>query len=69
MDELTFYVTNAKKINKKYAGKHIAIIGNKVVASGHSPKEVWEKAKKINPKKTPTLAFVPKGDTLVLILG
>lgn len=65
MDELTFYVNSAREIDKKYAGKHIAIVGNKIVASGDSPKEVWEKAKKKNPKKTPTLAFVPKGDTLV----
>ena len=51
MKELTFYVTDAEKINKKYSGKHIAIVDDKVVASGSDPKEVWEKAKKKYPNK------------------
>jgi hypoxanthine-guanine phosphoribosyltransferase len=69
MNELTFYVTNAEEINKKYSGKHIAIVDNKVVASGNDPKEVWEIAKKKHPKKKPVLAFVPKEETLVLTIG
>ncbi|MGD0070557.1 MAG: DUF5678 domain-containing protein [Candidatus Bathyarchaeia archaeon] len=67
MKELTFYITDAEKINKKYGGKHIAIVDDKVVASGSDPKEVWEKAKKKYPNKQPVLVFVPKEDTLVLI--
>lgn len=69
MKELAFYVSKADKINKEYAGKHIAIIGNKVVASGSNPLIAWKKAKKLYPKKNPTLAYVPKGDTLVLKIG
>lgn len=66
MDELTFYVNRSNEINKKYAGKHIAIIGDKIIASGSSPLEVWKIAKKKYPNRIPTLAYVPKGDTLVL---
>ncbi len=69
MKELDFYVADAEKINKKYSGKHIAIVDDKVVASGSDPKEVWEKAKKKYPNKQPVLAFVPKEDALVLIIG
>jgi hypothetical protein len=69
MRELRFYVSSAREINKRYAGKHIAIIGDKVVASGRSPMEVWKRAKKLHPQGKPVLAFVPKDDTLVLILG
>ena len=69
MRELAFYLTDAEKINKKYSGKHIAIVDDKVVASGNDPKEVWEKAKKKCPSKRPVLAFVPKEDTLVLFIG
>jgi orotate phosphoribosyltransferase-like protein len=68
-DELTFYIKDAAEINKKYSGKHIAIVDNQVVASGSDPKEVWEQAKKKYPKKEPVLAFVPKEDTLVLTIG
>ncbi len=69
MKELTFYVKNADKINKKYSGKHIAIVDDKVVASGSDPKEVWEIAKKKYPGKRPVLAFVPREDTLALLIG
>jgi hypothetical protein len=69
MNELTFYVANAEEINSKYHGKHIAIVDDKVVASGNDPKQVWEKAKKKCPNKQPVLAFVPKEDTLVLMIG
>ena len=55
MKELTFYLTDADKINKKYGGKHIAIVEDKVVASGSDPKEVWESAKKKCPGKRPVL--------------
>jgi hypothetical protein len=69
MRELQFYVSSAQEINRRFAGKHIAIIGDKVVASGKSPMEVWKRAKKLHPQGKPVLAFVPKDDTLVLILG
>ena len=69
MKELAFYVTDAEVINRKYRGKHIAIVDDKVVASGSDPKEVWEKAKKKYPNRRPVLALVPKGDTLVLLIG
>ena len=41
MKELTFYVADAEKINRKYRGKHMAIVGDKVVASGSDPKKTW----------------------------
>jgi len=55
---------NATEINKRFAGKHVAIIDGKVVASGKSPMEVWKRAKKVHPQKKPVLAFVPKDDIL-----
>ena len=50
----------------KYAGKYIAIIGKKIVASGNNAKEVWNAAKAAFPDKTPTLAKIPKEDLLIL---
>lgn len=69
MKELSFYVTNAEEINKKYRGKHIAIVNDKIVASGDDPRKVWEAAKKKCPEKQPVLAFVPKEETLALTHG
>lgn len=66
-EEMLFYSSDAESINQKYAGKHIAIVGRKIVASGNDPREVWLEAKKKFPHKQPVLAFVPKPDTLVLV--
>lgn len=67
--EFRFYVSKAPEINRRFAGKHVAIIGDRIVASGKSPLEVWKRAKKSHPQSKPLLAYVPKRDTLVLILG
>ena len=67
--EFRYYVSNAPEINRRFAGKHVAIIGDRVVASGRSPLEVWKRAKKSHPQSRPLLAYVPSRDTLVLLLG
>lgn len=67
--EFRFYVSNAPEINRRFAGKHVAIIGDRIVAAGESPLEVWKRAKKSHPQRKPLLAYVPKRDTLVLVLG
>lgn len=51
----------------KYKGLYIAIIGRTVVASGDNAKIVWGKAQKKFPDKTPTIAKIPKDDTLILV--
>lgn len=65
--ELKWFATFPKAL-KKFRGKHVALIGKKVVAAGISAKEVWEKAKRKYPNKSPVLAFVPQRETLVLWL-
>lgn len=67
--ELQLYVSKARDINRRFRGRHIAIVGDRVVASGKSPSEVWERARRAYPKSKPVLAYVPKDDALVLILG
>jgi hypothetical protein len=69
MKELTFYVMKAEEINRKYSGRHIAIVGNKIVASGDSALKVLKEAKKKYPKSKPVLTYVPEPDTLVLVLN
>jgi len=62
--ELRFYISKAREINNQFPGKHIAIIGDKVVASGKSPMMVWKRAMKLHPQGKPVLAFVPNDDTM-----
>ena len=52
----------------KFAGKWIAIVDQKPVASGTDAKKVYEKAKAMYPGKKPSLAKVPTPDTLVLVI-
>ncbi len=69
MKELRFYLSKAREINRRFRGKHIGIIGDRVVSSGKSPIEVWQRAKKAHPRSNPVLAYVRKDDALVLVLG
>ena len=66
--EFRFYVSKAPEINKRFAGKHVAIIGDRVVASGKSPMEVCKRAKKSYPQSRPLLAYVPRRDTLTPVV-
>lgn len=61
--EFDFFV---KTDFSSYKGNYIALVNKKVVASGSNAKKVWEKAKAKYPKKIPTLAKLPKEETLVL---
>lgn len=64
-EEIKWFATALKELNK-FRGKHIAIIKNKIVASGNNAINVLEKARKEHPNENPVLAFVPKEETLVL---
>lgn len=70
----------AKKSNKKqrkniptidfskFRGKEVALVDGKIVAQGDSSKEVFEKAKKIFPRKLSKeiiLLFVPKENIFI----
>ncbi len=51
----------------EYAGKWVAILGNKVIASGDDLKKVYEEAKKIASNKEPLFTRVPREqETLIL---
>ena len=67
MKEVEFFARFSPEV-ERYRGKHIAIVGNKVVASGDSAFSVWKTAKKKYPDKRPVLAFVPKKEALILFL-
>lgn len=64
-EELKWFASFPKEL-EKFRGKHIALIGKKVVASGDNAIEVLEKAKKEFPKDNPVLAYVPREETLIL---
>ncbi len=48
----------------QYKGKYVAIVEDKVVASGENAKEVFEEAKR-KTGKIPTIAKIPKDETFI----
>ena len=66
-EELKWFATAAEELSK-FRGKHIAIIKNKVVASGNKAIDVLEEARRTHPNENPVLAFVPKEGTLILFM-
>jgi len=64
-EELKLFASFPKEL-EKFRGKHIALIGKRVVASGDNAIKVLEMARKKFPTKNPILAFVPREETLVL---
>ena len=63
--EFEFYL---KADLSKYEGKYVAIIEDKVIASGDNAKKVLEEARRKIPDKTPTLAKIPTADTFIFRL-
>lgn len=54
---------------KKYKGKYVASIGNKVIASGKNAKEVFELAKKIaGNKRVEGIYYIPQKEDLLTAL-
>ena len=64
-EELNWFASFPEEL-KKFRGKHIAIIGTEVVASGDNAIAILKDAKKKFPTTNPVLAFVPKEDALIL---
>ncbi|MFZ5366464.1 MAG: hypothetical protein ACOZBZ_04235 [Patescibacteria group bacterium] len=56
--------------NPKYAGKHLVVIKGKIFATktGKAQVSLLDKLVKKYPKETPTILYVPKADTLILLL-
>ena len=55
---------------RKYQGKYIAVVENKVVASGRDAKEVFQLAKKVlgQDKKVEGIYYVPQKEDLLTAL-
>jgi len=52
----------------KYKGKYIALVDEKIVASGKNAKVVLENAKAKYPKKEIVLRKIPEEETLILVI-
>lgn len=63
-----FLLEHSQELSKKYPGKYIAVVDNKLVALGNSNLEVFRKAKKAYPGKLISISYLPRKDELVTLL-
>ena len=57
-----------EELVKKYGGRYIAVVDEKVVAVGENPKDVENEVLKQFPNKTPSVMKVPTEDDIVCLL-
>ena len=57
-----------KELVDNYAGKYVAVVGNKVISSGFSSKKVEEEAFKKYPSKKLSIILVPRREDLNCLL-
>ncbi|MEK6888441.1 MAG: DUF5678 domain-containing protein [Candidatus Aenigmatarchaeota archaeon] len=64
----SFLAEHSQEFSKKYPGKYIAIVNNKLVAVSESEVEAFRIAKQKHPGKLISLSYVPRKDELVTLL-
>lgn len=65
--EEQWFARHAKEL-KKYEGKYVAVVDDKVVASSLNAGEAIEKARKQFPDKVSLLIYVPKEKELEMLI-
>ena len=63
-----FLLEHSQELSKKYSGKYIAVVDNKLVAISQSEFEAFRLAKKKYPNKMISLSYIPRKDELVTLL-
>ena len=63
MKELNWIASHPEE-RGKYRGEYIAIVGDRIVAHGEDPGQVWDEATKFAAE--PLLSYVPKAEALIL---
>ncbi len=65
-EDFKWLTKNTASIQKKNAGKFVAVVNKSIAGLGKTAKEAYEKAKKAFPDKEPLLDMVPQKEFLLL---
>ncbi len=68
MDAHEFLKKNSKELSKKYPGKYIAVVGEKLAAVNESAYKVFKKAKEKFPDKEVAIFYMPTDEEVVTLL-
>lgn len=66
--EKNFLLEHSQELSKKYPGRYIAVVDDKLVAISQSEVEAFRTAKKKHPDKLVSLSYIPRKDELVTLL-
>jgi len=61
-------VEHFSELVDKHAGKYVAVVNETLVAVGDSGKEVEDKARKIEPRKIPSVLRIPREEEMACLL-
>ncbi len=64
-----FLLKHSQELSKKYAGKYIAVVGDKVVAVSRSAVQAYKEAKKKYPKEEIGIFYMPTEEETVTLLS
>lgn len=68
MESHEYLLKHSQELSEKYPGKYIAIVGDKLVAIGHTELEVFKKSKEKYPDKEVSIAYLPTDEEMVTLL-
>jgi len=63
-----FLFEHSQELSKKYPGKYIAVVDNRLVAISSNEVEAFKTAKKKYPNRMVSLSYIPRKDELVTLL-
>lgn len=63
-----FLLKHSQELSKKYPGRYIAVVENKLVSVNSSEVVAFREAKKKYPNKLVSLSYIPRKDELVTLL-
>ncbi len=66
--EHEWFLKHSGELSKKYPGKYLAIIGEKIAAIGATASEAFKSAKEKNPDKKVSIAYIPTAEETVTLL-
>ena len=66
---MDFLVKHSQEMSKKYPGKYIAVVNNRLVAIGKDNLEVFKKAKEKYLGKLISISYIPRKDELETLLS
>lgn len=66
--EQNWIIGHSQELFEKYHGKHLAIIGEKIIAIGETALEVFKKAKQSNSRGKISIIYIPTEEETVTLL-